>query len=109
MEFGAGKSLRSKRLFGALGNLRKAQVSRKEAGYRHLVCSIEHDWRRTSRLQGLARKTQGRKSSQVRRFEIEPRNCREIELLCGRFHPLRPGERISDWDPHVWRPKLCEH
>ena len=46
---------------------------------------------------------------QVRGFEIEAGDAGKVEPLRRRRHPLGPGERISDRDPHVGTAELGEH
>src|SRR3546814_17862348 len=48
------------------------------------------------------------KTFEVRRFEVESAERREIERRHCRFHPVGPGERVRDRRAHVRRAELRE-
>src|SRR3546814_3176110 len=94
--FRRGRSIARQRISDDCGNFKKSDCPREKGGHRDLVGGIEDRRPRAVRLERFSCQSERGKTFEVRRFEVESAERREIERRHCRFHPVGPGERVRD-------------
>src|SRR5690606_34449400 len=75
----------------------------------NFVGGIQYDTRFLAGLKCLKRQFQARKTTKIRRLEVEPADHGQIQRTHSAFDAIRETQAICDGSPHVWLAQLCKN
>ncbi len=103
-------SIGQRRFAGPLdqpGDVVEGDAAAEECLDRDLIGGIEHGGRAAAGPQRIERHPQGRKTGEIRPFEGQLPDAREIEPAGARRQPPRIGKTMRDRHPHIRRGQAC--